>query len=57
VLGSTVFTVGQVIRSGESLMEIAPSGETLVVHAQLPVNSIEHLMVGQTAEMRFPALR
>jgi HlyD family secretion protein len=57
VQGSKVFTVGQVIRAGESLMEIAPSGETLVVYAQLPVNSIEHLMVGQTAEMRFPALR
>lgn len=57
VQGSKVFTVGQVIRAGESLMEIVPSGETLVVHAQLPVNSIEHLMVGQTAEMRFPALR
>jgi HlyD family secretion protein len=57
VRGSKVFTVGQVIRAGESLMEIPPSGETLVVHAQLPVNSIEHLMVGQTAEMRFPALR
>jgi HlyD family type I secretion membrane fusion protein len=57
VQGSKVFTVGQVIRAGESLMEIAPSGETLVVHAQLPVNSIERLMVGQTAEMRFAALR
>src|SRR5258708_22002951 len=38
------------------MMEIVPSGETLVVHAQLPVNSIEHLLVGQTAEIRFPAL-
>jgi HlyD family secretion protein len=50
VQGSKVFTVGRVIRTGESLMEIAPSGEKLVVHAKLPVNSIEHLMVGQTAE-------
>lgn len=49
-----VFTVGQVVRSGESLMEIVPTRETLVVHAQLPVNSIEHLRVGQTAEIRFP---
>jgi HlyD family secretion protein len=56
VQGSKVFTVGQVIRAGDSLMEIVPSGETLVVHAQLPVNSIEHLLVGQTAEIRFPAL-
>jgi HlyD family type I secretion membrane fusion protein len=55
VQGSKVFTVGQVM--GESLMEIAPTGETLVVYAQLPVNSIEHLLVGQTAEMGFPALR
>jgi HlyD family type I secretion membrane fusion protein len=57
VQGLKVFTVGQVVRAGESLMEIVPSGETLVVHAQLPVNSIEHLSVGQTAEIRFPGLR
>jgi HlyD family type I secretion membrane fusion protein len=57
VQGSKVFTVGQVVRAGDSLMEIVPSGETLVVHAELPVNSIEHLSVGQTAEIRFPALR
>lgn len=51
-----VFTVGQVVRAGESLMEIVPNSEKLVVHAQLPVNSIEHLSVGQTAEIRFPGL-
>jgi HlyD family type I secretion membrane fusion protein len=51
-----VFTVGQVVRAGESLMEIVPNNERLVVHAQLPVNSIEHLRVGQTAEIRFPGL-
>jgi HlyD family type I secretion membrane fusion protein len=51
-----VFTVGQVVRAGESLMEVVPRGETLVVHAQLPVNSIEHLNVGQVAEIRFPGL-
>lgn len=56
VQGLKVFTVGQVVRAGESLMEVVPSGEMLVVHAQLPVNSIEHLSVGQTAEIRFPGL-
>ncbi|WP_213736777.1 HlyD family type I secretion periplasmic adaptor subunit [Bradyrhizobium sp. dw_411] len=56
VQGLKVFTVGQVVRAGESLMEVVPSGETLVVHAQLPVNSIEHLSIGQTAEIRFPGL-
>jgi HlyD family type I secretion membrane fusion protein len=56
VQGSKVFTVGQVVRAGDSLMEIVPSGQTLVVHAQLPVNSIEHLSAGQIAEIRFPAI-
>jgi HlyD family type I secretion membrane fusion protein len=56
VQGLKVFTVGQVVRAGESLMEVVPSGEMLVVHAQLPVNSIEHLSIGQTAEIRFPGL-
>ena len=51
-----VFTVGQVVRAGESLMEIVPSNDTLIVHAQLPINSIEHLVVGQAAEVRFPAM-
>lgn len=51
-----VFTLGQVVRPGESLMEIVPRDETLVVHAQLPVNSIDHLNVGQVAEIRFPGL-
>lgn len=56
VQGLKVFTLGQVVRAGESLMEIVPNGETLVIHAQLPVNSIEHLAVGQDAEIRFPGL-
>jgi HlyD family secretion protein len=56
VQGLKVFTIGQVVRAGESLMEIVPTDDTLVVHAQLPVNAIEHLSVGQTAEVRFPAM-
>jgi HlyD family type I secretion membrane fusion protein len=55
VQGLKVFTIGQVVRAGDSLMEIVPGKEALVVHAQLPVNVIEHLNVGQTAEIRFPA--
>jgi HlyD family secretion protein len=55
VQGLKVFTVGQVVRAGDSLMEIVPGKEALVVHAQLPINVIEHLRVGQTAEIRFPA--
>ncbi len=56
VQGLKVATIGQVVRAGESLMEIVPSDDTLIIHAQLPINSIEHLVVGQTAEVRFPAM-
>jgi len=56
VQGLKVFTIGQVVRAGESLMEIVPRDDTLIVHAQLPINAIEHLVVGQTAEVRFPAM-
>lgn len=56
VQGLKVFTVGQVVRAGESLMEIVPRDDTLIVHAQLPINSIEHLNAGLVAEVRFPAM-
>lgn len=50
-----VFTLGQVIRSGEAMMEIVPSDEKLVIHANLPTTEIEHVQEGMTAEIRFPA--
>jgi HlyD family type I secretion membrane fusion protein len=50
-----VFTMGQVIRPGEPMMEIVPANEKLVIHAQLPTVEIEHIREGLTAEIRFPA--
>lgn len=50
-----VFTMGQVIRPGEPMMEIVPANEKLVIHAQLPTVEIEHIQEGLTAEIRFPA--
>jgi HlyD family type I secretion membrane fusion protein len=50
-----VFTIGQVIRPGEPMMEIVPTDEKLVIHAQLPTVEIEHIRQGMTAEIRFPA--
>lgn len=50
-----VFTIGQVVRSGEPMMEIVPSDEKLVIHANLPTTEIEHVHEGMTAEIRFPA--
>jgi HlyD family secretion protein len=50
-----VFTIGQVIRPGEPMMEIVPNKEKLVIHVQLPTVEIEHIHEGLTAEIRFPA--
>ena len=37
------------------MMEIVPTDEKLVIHAQLPTVEIEHIHEGMTAEIRFPA--
>ena len=50
-----IFTLGQVVRPGEAMMEIVPNDEKLVIHAQLPTTEIEHVHEGMTAEIRFPA--
>jgi HlyD family secretion protein len=50
-----IFTVGQVIRSGDALLEIVPKDEQLVVHAQFAPDSIDSVHIGQSTEIRFPA--
>jgi HlyD family secretion protein len=46
---------GQVIRSGEVLLEIVPQDEPLVVNAQFSPNDIDGVTAGQEVEIRFPA--
>jgi len=50
-----VFTVGQVLRAAETLLEIVPDEEPLVVNAQFSPNDIDSVYGGQQAEIRFPA--
>ena len=50
-----VFTVGQVLRPAETLVEIVPDGDPLVVNAQFSPNDIDSVYAGQQAEIRFPA--
>ena len=50
-----VFTVGQVLRPAETLLEIVPDEEPLVVNAQFSRNDIDTVYGGQQAEIRFPA--
>ncbi|WP_431311083.1 HlyD family type I secretion periplasmic adaptor subunit [Methylobacterium nigriterrae] len=49
-----VYTVGQVIRSGEPLMEIVPTSDRLVVHVQFAPNDLETVHAGMPAEIKFP---
>ena len=50
-----VFTLGQVLRAGELLLEIVPENERLIVHAHFSPTDIDIVKQGQQAEIRFPA--
>jgi HlyD family secretion protein len=49
-----VYTLGQVIRPGEALLEVVPDDEQLVIHAQFSPTDIDGVHAGQQAEIRFP---
>ncbi len=51
----TAHTVGGVIAAGETLMEIVPQDDELVIEARLAANDIDAVHAGQTALVRFPA--
>jgi len=50
-----VFTIGQVVKPGESLLDIVPKSEHLIVEVQFSPNDIDGVYAGQEAEVRFPA--
>jgi HlyD family secretion protein len=52
-----VYTLGQVIRSGEPLMEIVPTSDRLVVSVQFAPNDLEAVQAGMRAEIKFPAFQ
>jgi membrane fusion protein, protease secretion system len=53
VVGLQVHTVGAVIQPGQKLMDIVPSGEALIIDAQIPPHLIDKIQVGQAADIRF----
>jgi HlyD family type I secretion membrane fusion protein len=52
-----VFTRGGVIKAGESLLEIVPEHDTLIVQAHVSPNDMESLAPGMRAQIRFSAFR
>ncbi|MFE1599238.1 HlyD family type I secretion periplasmic adaptor subunit [Methylobacterium sp. ID0610] len=57
VQGLKVYTIGQVIRSGEALMEIVPTNDRLVVSVQFSPNDLEAVHAGMKAEVKFPTFQ
>lgn len=53
VVGLRLNAVGELAPPRQTLMEIVPDGEALVVEANVSVDAIRHLKPGQTAELHF----
>lgn len=56
ILNSGINTVGGVISPGQTLMEIMPTGERLLVESLVDPKDRDAIHVGQRAEVRFSAL-
>lgn len=54
VFGMKVHGIGEVVKPGDTLAEIVPAGEGLMITAKVSPNDIESVEVGQSAEVRFP---
>ncbi|MFC2992532.1 HlyD family type I secretion periplasmic adaptor subunit [Halomonas tibetensis] len=55
VVGRQVHTVGAVIRPGDTIMDVVPSGDGFIVEARVPSRDIDQIYLGQHAEIRFSA--
>ncbi|RAU23286.1 HlyD family type I secretion periplasmic adaptor subunit [Paramagnetospirillum kuznetsovii] len=47
-----VATAGGVIKAGDTVLDIVPEGDRLIVEARLPVYDVGHVRVGQPAKIR-----
>jgi protease secretion system membrane fusion protein len=55
VVNVTIFTKGGVVSSGQRVMEVIPSNESLIVEAQLPVHLVDKVQVDFPVKMLFTA--
>lgn len=53
VKGLTVNTVGAVVQPGQTLMEVVPVNEKLVVQVKIPPQHIGHIHPGQPVQIKF----
>ncbi|WP_049614209.1 HlyD family type I secretion periplasmic adaptor subunit [Yersinia pekkanenii] len=55
VIALAQHTVGGVVSTGQTLMELVPSGQPLLIEAQLPVELIDKAKVGLPVDLSFSA--
>ncbi len=55
VFGSQIHTVGGVARAGDTLLEIVPDDDELVIEVRLRPQDVDVVSVGQKTEIRFSA--
>ncbi len=52
VFGLAVHTVGGVVREGEELLQIVPTGAPLIVEVRVPVHEVDRISPGQLAQVQ-----
>lgn len=57
VVASKVHTVGAVVKPGETLMEIVPQDDELIVTAKVSPMDVNNLRPGMAAEVRLPSFK
>jgi HlyD family type I secretion membrane fusion protein len=57
IVNLKVHTIGAVIRPGDTLMEIVPDNDVLVVAAKISALDINHVQVGLPTEVRLPSFK
>jgi len=55
VINSVVNTVGGVVPAGDTIMEILPKNERLLINGRVPPKHRDSIRIGQRAEIRFSA--
>ncbi|MGE0744769.1 MAG: HlyD family type I secretion periplasmic adaptor subunit [Rhodospirillales bacterium] len=56
VMGKTVFTEGGVVQAGNTMMYVVPNDDRLVIEAQLSVNNIDDVKLGDEVEVRLSGI-
>ncbi|MEX2642193.1 MAG: HlyD family type I secretion periplasmic adaptor subunit [Acetobacterales bacterium] len=57
VVGLQAHTIGGVIKAGETILEIVPSAQDLLVEARVQLTDIDNVAIGHEADVQFTAFK